>query len=45
VKAKLNKLYLDKKWNVAPWNEAGKKFYERLGAAENKEWLNYEWKA
>jgi GNAT superfamily N-acetyltransferase len=31
------------KWNVALWNEAGKKFYERLGAAENKQWLNYEW--
>lgn len=32
------------KWTVAPWNEGGKKFYERLGAAENKDWLNYEWK-
>lgn len=32
------------KWTVAPWNEAGKKFYERLGASENKEWLNYELK-
>jgi GNAT superfamily N-acetyltransferase len=32
------------KWNVALWNEAGKKFYERLGAAENKQWLNYEWR-
>ncbi|QQQ28991.1 GNAT family N-acetyltransferase [Chryseobacterium indoltheticum] len=31
------------KWTVAPWNEAGKKFYERLGANENTEWLNYEW--
>lgn len=31
------------KWNVAQWNEAGKKFYERLGASENTEWLNYEW--
>lgn len=31
------------KWTVAPWNEGGKKFYERLGASENKEWLNYEW--
>lgn len=30
------------KWTVAPWNEAGIKFYERLGAKENKEWLNYE---
>ncbi len=32
------------KWTVAPWNEAGKKFYERLGAKENRDWLNYEWK-
>lgn len=32
------------KWTVATWNEGGKKFYERLGASENKEWLNYEWK-
>lgn len=31
------------KWTVAPWNENGKKFYERLGANENKNWLNYEW--
>lgn len=29
---------------VAPWNKAGQKFYERLGAEENKDWLNYEWK-
>ena len=31
------------KWTVAPWNKAGQKFYERLGASENTEWLNYEW--
>lgn len=31
------------KWTVAPWNEAGLRFYERLGAHENKDWLNYEW--
>lgn len=31
------------KWTVAPWNEGGKKFYERLGAKENRDWLNYEW--
>ena len=31
------------KWTVATWNESGKKFYERLGANENTEWLNYEW--
>jgi len=30
------------KWTVAPWNEAGLKFYERIGATENTEWLNYE---
>lgn len=32
------------KWTVAPWNKAGQNFYERLGATENNEWLNYEWK-
>jgi len=32
------------KWTVAPWNEAGIKFYERLGAKENRDWLNYELK-
>ncbi|MGR6981629.1 N-acetyltransferase family protein [Testudinibacter sp. P27/CKL/0425] len=31
------------KWTVAPWNDAGKRFYARLGAAQNSEWLNYEW--
>jgi GNAT superfamily N-acetyltransferase len=31
------------KWTVAPWNEGGLRFYERLGANENKDWLNYEW--
>ncbi|PWH81198.1 GNAT family N-acetyltransferase [Brumimicrobium oceani] len=31
------------KWTVAPWNKAGQKFYERLGANQNNEWLNYEW--
>lgn len=31
------------KWTVAPWNEGGKRFYERLGAYENTDWLNYEW--
>lgn len=31
------------KWTVAPWNKAGMKFYERLGAKENTEWVNYEW--
>ncbi|WP_299247470.1 GNAT family N-acetyltransferase [uncultured Cytophaga sp.] len=30
------------KWTVAPWNEAGLKFYERIGATENTDWLNYE---
>ena len=31
------------KWTVAPWNEDGKRFYEKLGAKQNNEWLNYEW--
>ncbi len=31
------------KWTVAPWNEKGMKFYERLGAKQNNEWINYEW--
>jgi len=31
------------KWTVAPWNKDGQRFYERLGATENKDWLNYEW--
>lgn len=30
------------KWTVAPWNEAGLRFYQRLGATENTDWLNYE---
>ena len=30
------------KWTVAPWNEKGKKFYEKIGAKENRHWLNYE---
>lgn len=30
------------KWTVAPWNEQGIKFYQRLGANQNKEWLNFE---
>lgn len=25
------------KWNVSPWNKAGQKFYERLGANENND--------
>ena len=31
------------KWGVAPWNEGGLRFYNRLGAKENHDWLNYEW--
>lgn len=31
------------KWTVAPWNEAGILFYEKLGAKENRDWLNFEW--
>nr|WP_262894797.1 GNAT family N-acetyltransferase [Sphingobacterium hungaricum] len=30
------------KWTVAPWNEAGTKFCERLGAKDNNDWLNFE---
>ncbi len=30
------------KWTVAPWNEGGQRFYERLGANQNNDWLNYE---
>ncbi|RYF21436.1 MAG: GNAT family N-acetyltransferase [Flavobacteriales bacterium] len=30
------------KWTVANWNEAGQRFYERLGAHKNTDWLNYE---
>ncbi|GAB1667681.1 GNAT family N-acetyltransferase [Mannheimia haemolytica] len=30
------------KWTVAPWNDGGIRFYQRLGAKENREWLNYE---
>lgn len=31
------------KWTVAPWNEPAKRFYERLGAKENNDWISYEW--
>ncbi|WP_456866217.1 N-acetyltransferase family protein [Galbibacter sp. BG1] len=31
------------KWTVAPWNKGGIKFYNKLGAKENNNWLNYEW--
>lgn len=30
------------KWTVADWNEPGKKFYKKLGAVENLEWINYQ---
>jgi ribosomal protein S18 acetylase RimI-like enzyme len=30
------------KWTVAPWNIDGQRFYERLGAKVNMEWINYE---
>lgn len=32
------------KWTVAPWNEKGQAFFQKLGARENIDWLNYEWK-
>ncbi|WP_274572161.1 GNAT family N-acetyltransferase [Neisseria leonii] len=31
------------KWTVAPWNTDGQKFYARLGAEQNNDWLHYEW--
>ena len=31
------------KWTVAPWNKSGQRFYQKLGAKQNNEWLNYEW--
>lgn len=31
------------KWRVVPWNDAGKRFYERLGAKQNNDWINYDW--
>jgi ribosomal protein S18 acetylase RimI-like enzyme len=31
------------KWTVAPWNAPGIRFYERLGAKENTDWLDFEW--
>lgn len=30
------------KWTVAPWNAAAIRFYESLGARENRDWLNFE---
>jgi GNAT superfamily N-acetyltransferase len=29
------------RWQVADWNEAGKRFYERLGAKPDPVWINY----
>lgn len=29
------------RWTVASWNEAGKRFYERLGAQANPVWIDY----
>lgn len=31
------------KWTVSPWNDQGMRFYERLGARQNHDWVNYEW--
>lgn len=31
------------KWTVGPWNAPGIRFYERLGAKENTDWLDFEW--
>ena len=29
------------RWQVAPWNDGGRRFYERLGAVEDREWVTY----
>lgn len=29
------------KWTVADWNENGKKFYQKIGAKESRDWINY----
>lgn len=29
------------RWQVARWNQAGMRFYERLGAQADPEWINY----
>ena len=29
------------RWTVANWNEAGQRFYERLGAQANPVWIDY----
>lgn len=29
------------RWQVAPWNDPGIRFYERLGAVEDTDWLDY----
>ncbi|AIZ65551.1 diamine acetyltransferase (plasmid) [Hymenobacter sp. DG25B] len=29
------------RWAVAAWNEAGRRFYERLGAQANPVWMDY----
>ncbi|GGS44157.1 N-acetyltransferase [Deinococcus knuensis] len=29
------------RWTVAEWNEAGRRFYERLGAQANPVWIDY----
>jgi GNAT superfamily N-acetyltransferase len=29
------------KWTVADWNEPAKRFYQRLGAREDRVWVNY----
>lgn len=31
------------KWTVAPWNTAAQRFYNKLDARENRDWLHYEW--
>lgn len=33
------------RWYVASWNEAGMRFYERLGATPNPDWIDYSMSA
>ena len=30
------------KWHVKPWNKKAKAFYEKQGAIENNDWLDYQ---
>lgn len=30
------------KWQVARWNDGGRRFYERLGATPDEQWVDYQ---